>query len=219
MSFIIKHEPQVWSDLVFENPHVERTLRRYAFGQKYGNIILHGPKGSGKSVTARMIAASSYGKKLADAELDILDFKDDIDTRLAAWAEGQRWGYYMTQNNTQRVYAICNEVDLYSNKQQATLRALLDDPYIMKFGRFILTTNHQNKVDQPLVDRCSSCQVLVPTPDQFAPRAQKILADEGIGLDLDVIQSDLFTQGKSLRQALDHIENIAVDAKANIRSI
>ena len=116
MTFKNRHQPELWDDLVFADPQVENDLRQYAVGKSFNNILLYGPYGSAKSMTAKVLAASSYGKRLSDATLDVTEIQHDIDDRLHAFSEGMRHGYNAMVNNTLRPYAIMNEVDEFTRQ-------------------------------------------------------------------------------------------------------
>lgn len=55
----IKYEPQTFADLIFENEIARKQLERYANCTATGCILLHGPSGTAKSTTARIVANQS----------------------------------------------------------------------------------------------------------------------------------------------------------------
>ena len=84
MTFENRHRAEVWSDLVFADPQVGLDLRQYAEGKAFNNTLLHGPYGAAKSMTAKVLAATSYGKRLSEVVLDISEIQHDVDSRLQA---------------------------------------------------------------------------------------------------------------------------------------
>ena len=74
---------------------------------------------------------------------------------------------------------VIDEIDQFSTAMQQKLRAFVDR-YSM--GIIVCTTNNLHAVDQPLQDRCRCLKITYPTIEQWAPRAQAILAREGIEL-------------------------------------
>ena len=58
MDFMKKYAPKTLTDLVFVDDATKRRIEHYAMGQRSGNIVLHGPHGTAKSTTARMISES-----------------------------------------------------------------------------------------------------------------------------------------------------------------
>ena len=52
MKFEIKHLPQKLDDVVFADAVVAQTLNEYANNMRDKSLLLYGPKGSGKRVSA-----------------------------------------------------------------------------------------------------------------------------------------------------------------------
>ena len=55
MKFDKKHRPHTLADVVYADPSVEQTLNDYAHNQRDKHLLLHGPKGTGKSVSAQLV--------------------------------------------------------------------------------------------------------------------------------------------------------------------
>lgn len=210
MNFKNRYQPEVWGDLVFADPQVEHDLRQYADGKSFKNILLYGPYGSAKSMTAQVLAASSYGKRRSDATLDITEIQHDIDDRLQAFAEGMRHGFNAMANGTLRPYAIMNEVDEFTRQQQLKLRGIMDEQVN---GRFIFTTNHIEKVDRGLVDRCDCYELDVPPPNTLVTRAQAICKAEGVKISDADLQQMIADVGGSVRGTINGLEKLVLEAK------
>jgi replication factor C subunit 3/5 len=211
MSFHKKYEPQNWSDLVFADPDIALELQHYAKGQTFDHILLHGPHGSGKSATAKVLAATSYGRALNDAVLDIVEHTGEIKDSIKAWKQGSRFGYYCFANNIKHPYGIIQEVDRYDHKIQLKLRSLMDE---MIDARFIFTTNAIQNVDPGIRDRCDCFELVVPKPSDWAARARSICSAEGIALATGPLTTLLQQTGGSARDYLRAIEKTVLDAKS-----
>ena len=211
MAFNNRYQPEVWADLVFANPQVEYDLRQYAQGKLFDNILLYGPYGSAKSITAEVLAATSYGKRLSDAILDVTKIHHDINARLQAFANATHHGLYALANNTNRVYAIMNEVDKYTTRQQLHLRGIVDEQVI---GRFIFTTNNLENVDPGLVDRCDCYELEIPPPDVLLARAQAICTAEGVQITSTELEDMIKEVNGSLRRTMQALEKLVQEVKA-----
>ena len=66
MTFMKKYAPTTLDDLVFVDDDAKTRVEQYASGKRNGNIVLHGPKGTAKSTTARIIAET----KISAADCD-----------------------------------------------------------------------------------------------------------------------------------------------------
>lgn len=212
MEFENRFRPQVWDDLIFADMDNEAELRRYADGRSYGNILLHGPYGSGKTATAKVIAASSAGVTVDACNLDIAELKDNLDARVAVWAEGGRFGYTRWQYGSNHPYAICNEIDEFPRELQLKLRGIMDS---LRIGRFIFTTNRLDQVDGGLIDRCNVYQLLVPPATAWATRAVSICAAEGLSVTTEEIVAMLDEAGGSIRATIRSLERLVLGMKGD----
>ena len=55
MTFKHKHKPNSLEDIIFADAHVAGIVADTAARLRDNHLILHGPRGSGKSETARLI--------------------------------------------------------------------------------------------------------------------------------------------------------------------
>ena len=55
MKFDKKHRPQTLADVVYADAAVEQALNDYANNQRDKHLLLYGPKGTGKSVSAQLV--------------------------------------------------------------------------------------------------------------------------------------------------------------------
>ena len=174
MKFEHKHRPHSLADIIFADVHVAGVIQNTASGIRDNHIILHGPRGSGKSETARLLQQARLGCEAQDIFADPIHAKtyehESFEPILTTWnwqiMAGARMGC-----------VVIDEVDQFSTAMQQKLRAFVDR-YSM--GLILCTTNNLHAVDQPLQDRCRCLKVTYPTIEQWALRAQAILAREGI---------------------------------------
>jgi DNA polymerase III delta prime subunit len=97
---------------------------------------------------------------------------------------------------------------------QQKLRAFVDR-YSM--GLILCTTNNLHAVDQPLQDRCRCLKITYPTIEQWVPRAQAILAVEGIELTKQQTRDLLEGFENSGRKMMDWLEDTVIDWR-NVQS-
>lgn len=55
MKFDKKHRPKTLADVVYADAAVEQTLNDCAHNQRDKHLLLHGPRGTGKSVSAQLV--------------------------------------------------------------------------------------------------------------------------------------------------------------------
>jgi Holliday junction resolvasome RuvABC ATP-dependent DNA helicase subunit len=61
MTFDKKHRPKTLSDVIFASTDVQQTLEDYANNKRDKHLLLYGPKGTGKSVSAELIMRERLG--------------------------------------------------------------------------------------------------------------------------------------------------------------
>jgi replication factor C subunit 3/5 len=198
MTFRQNHEPQSFNDLIFQDPAVEQVLRGYADGQRTKHLILHGPKGSGKSCAAQMILKERLPYNFPD--ITTAPINGRTDRKRKTW--GRIWNDWSYQNSL-RGYTHIDEVDRYNE-------ALLDqlDEFIEhdRVGTIIMTTNHLENLDEWFRDRCTPVEVLRPTGSDMINRAHAILQAEGYNYSLQDVQQMLGVFNGSLRTMVEALE-------------
>ena len=207
MKFEHKHRPHSLADIIFADAHVAGVIQDTASGVRDNHIILHGPRGSGKSETARLLQLARLGCEAQGVFADPIHAKtyehESFDPILTTWnwqiMAGARMGC-----------VVIDEVDQFSTAMQQKLRAFVDR-YSM--GLILCTTNNLHAVDQPLQDRCRCLKIAYPTIEQWAPRAQAILAREGIELTQKQTCDLLNGFENSGRKMIDWLEDTVLEIR------
>ena len=205
MKFEEKHRPKTLDDIIFVDAYVERIVKETAANKRHKHLILHGPRGAGKSETANLIMKSRY------AEEDVNIAKCSVH---ASALEDKSLGILTGNWNYQRAFGmlhgclVIEEVDQLKPGMQQTLRAIVDEH---TFGIIICTTNNLHRIDQPLQDRCRCLEFTYPTVDQWLPRAKAILDTNGIFF--TEVQTQLLLKGfeGSGRKMMDWLEDTILD--------
>ena len=211
MKFEHKHRPHSLADIIFADAHVAGVIQDTASGIRDKHIILHGPSGSGKSETAHLLQKARLSSEAQGIFADPIHAKtyehESFDPILTTWnwqiMAGARMGC-----------VVIDEVDQFSTAMQQKLRAFVDR-YSM--GLILCTTNNLHAVDPPLQDRCRCLKITYPTIEQWVPRAQAILAREGIELTPQQTCDLLEGFENSGRKMMDWLEDTVVDLR-NIQS-
>ena len=171
-----KHKPQRFTDLVFAHDAVRQQLKFYAQYEKHGNLLLHGPYGTAKSVTARVIVQERLiacgipdgNQALVHAlaiKSNVKQVEDHINLLLTTnWAD-------------RHPYLVVDEIDQLTAVEQKQLRAVLDTYTVVKL---IGTTNHLHDVDGGLRSRSDCVSVMPPAAQDWLSRAQQMLAAENV---------------------------------------
>tara|TARA_R110002020_G_scaffold50791_2_gene143669 strand:+ start:8259 stop:8885 length:627 start_codon:yes stop_codon:yes gene_type:complete len=207
MTLLSKYAPTKLSEFVFEDSLVEVAIRPFATGATRDNILLYGDFGGGKSTLAQIVANAGFhrvgtgnkatvlaGGKYNATSHDLLD---------NGWMLGSIDGIAYP-------YVIIEDVDRLKEKQ-LDLRDFLDGR--RQYG-VIFTTNSPGLVDGGLLNRCQQFELKVPSPAQWAPRAQYILAQEGVSVSLPKVQALLTAANGSIRDIERALAQLIASVKA-----
>lgn len=203
----INHEPTCVDDLILPDAHITKRVSQYASGKRHGNIILHGPKGTGKSATARVIADTRSKAAASTYPIPVYNGADVDEHTFARMYNEWNW---QRINGVSNPYIIIDEVDKLSVSLQQKLRAVLDSTAI---GNVIMTTNHIHRVDEPLVDRCDDIELPPINIDDWYEKAVGWLSEEGIKIDDDVLKEVLSTNNGTIRDLKRTIEDVICEYK------
>ena len=193
--------------MVFNDPATENRVRQYATGKRVGNIILHGPKGTGKTTAAKQIVQTifdAHDNPNAAPEFHATQFDKlkDLEARI--------YGEWNLQRacGVKNPYVIINEADQLSQEKLRHIRGMIDETEI---GQFIFTTNNIHAFDEPLLDRCDDIEMPPIDIEAWRSKVYEWLADNKISVDADIVERMLKTNTGTIRDLKRIIEDIACE--------
>jgi replication-associated recombination protein RarA len=204
LPFTLRHAPTTFSDLVFTDPLVQQRLALYAGNQLHGSVILHGPYGTAKSVTALTVVRDRRAASGDDGPY----VHHYLGAALASGLETilGSLNLMLTGENDLRPYVVIDEVDQLSRSKQQELRHMLDTVPSL---RLLMTTNAISAIDGGLQSRCDCVPMLPPQPADWLQRARSILAAEGIALP-DAALVQLLAVTTDARSVMRELEALVV---------
>ena len=176
MKFDKKYRPLQLADVVFADATVNQILMDYANCERDKHLLLYGPKGTGKSVSARLILKERMGAIWQNGLGDPWNakaYQADHDTFAPILTQ---WNWQLSMGAHQGC-SVFDELDQFSLHMQHKLRAFIEDN---EMGMIIATTNNLHLIDDPLKDRFRTVLVDYPSVEQWVPRVMSVLAAEGI---------------------------------------
>lgn len=200
MSFIKRNTPETIDELVFANEDIKEIILDYANGGRSGNLILHGPPGSGKSQAALAIVRS----RLDDLQntLTFQMFHGSSLDHSKMTRSSFHWGWQFMYSD--QAWALIDEIDMASDKVLKSLRDFMDNG--MR-GHIICTTNHIHKLDDAFVDRFQKVHITHPPMDRLIDRATTILRSEGHDICEEQVKILLEGFGGSIRDLMRELEH------------
>jgi len=209
MTFEQKHRPQQLSDVVFASDDVRQKLNQYATGKRSKHLLLYGPMGTGKSVSADIILNARVGQTAFAEPFHANTFQNTHDDFVAVMNTWQMQQFAGAREGC----IVFDEIDQFTTSMQQRLRAFIDEH---SQGMVIGTTNNLHAIDGPLKDRFLCLPIDYPKVERFVPRVVKIMAAEGFKL--TETEASIILQGftGSGRKLNDWIEETALELQSNM---
>lgn len=200
-----KYRPKTVDDLVISNPHTRKRVSEYASGVRDDNMILYGPRGTGKTTAARTIAETRCGDPDMVRSYTGANFTTDtFDEILNDW----QW---QRINGVDQPTVVIDEIDQIKPTDQHRMRSFVEQ---YDFGSIIGTTNNRHKMDGPLVDRFDQIELPPVDVETWVPRACDIFTAEGVEHTEEIARQVVGTTNGSIRDTMRAIEDYVI-AKRN----
>ena len=197
-----KWRPQTFDDVVGQD-HVVRTLKNAIGRNRIAHAyLLVGPRGTGKTSTARIFAKAlncTDGPKadfdpadpaclsIADgSHLDVIEIDGASNNSVDNIRDLRETAQYAPAQGKFKVYIIDEVHQLSASAFNALLKTLEEPPPHVKF---IFATTEVQKVLPTIISRCQRFDLKPIPTDLIVQRLQKIAAAEKIKISADALQS------------------------------
>lgn len=197
--WVEKYRPRTVGDYVFVDQTQREQVESWVTSKSIPHLLLSGPAGTGKTTLAKVLI-----NELGIDEYDIMYANGSKEARKIEWVD-KLISFCQTMPFGIMKVVLIDEAD-YMNKEsvQPALRNLMED--YSDTVRFILTCNYPNKIIPPLHSRCQGFHIAKTDHTEFTARVARILIEEGVQFDLDVLDSYVKATYPDMRKCLNLLQ-------------
>ncbi|MCF7850983.1 MAG: DNA polymerase III subunit gamma/tau [Candidatus Marinimicrobia bacterium] len=230
----LKYRPQTFEDVVGQD-HISRTLKNAILSKKLANgYIFTGPRGVGKTTTARILAKALNCENPTDGNpcntcnhcieitagrsMDVFEV-DGASTRGIDAIRGLREVVkYPPSNSNYRVYII-DEVHMLTKEAFNALLKTLEEPPPQVL--FIFATTEPQKVPLTILSRCQRYDFRMISMELMVDRLKMICRNEGINLSDEGLTLIARKAAGSLRDSQSLLDQVAAyaDGEADLELV
>jgi len=201
MAFYLKYRSRTVDELDLKE--VRERLKKYIESDKFSHAYLFvGPRGTGKTSAARLMAEAAGVDKQDLVEMDAASHRGIDDVRelrervgLAPVA-GKRKAY------------IIDEVHMLTREAFNALLKTLEEP--PKGVIFFLCTTELNKVPETVVSRCVKVDFRLANSEEVRRSLKRVVKGEKLKLEKGILKMIVSRAGGSFREAVNMLEEISL---------
>ncbi|MDY0293449.1 MAG: replication factor C small subunit [Candidatus Methanomethylophilaceae archaeon] len=196
-----KYRPKKLEDVIGQK-HVTERLRAYAESRNMPHLLLTGPAGTGKTTCSLALARDLFGDQWKGnfIELNASDERgiDVVRGKIKEFARTAPLG------DADFKIIFMDEADALTSDAQAALRRTMEK--YSRICRFILSCNYSSKIIDPIQSRCAVFRFRPLTGDDVREFLGKIIANEGVSIEEDALESLIHVARGDMRKAVNSLQ-------------
>src|SRR4051794_23525831 len=228
-----KYRPQRFAELVGQE-HVSTALRNAVRDGRVGHAYLFsGPRGTGKTTTARLLAKALNCTNRGDdgdpcgecescvaiaegSSLDVIEVDAASRSKVDEMRDLLERVAYLSAGGAKKVY-ILDEVHMLSGSAEAALLKTLEEA--PEHVVFVLATTDPLKVAPTIRSRTQHFEFTLYTVDEIAAHLADVCAKEGIDAHLDALAVIARAGAGSMRDSLSFLDQAIAHGAIDVESI
>ena len=196
--WVEKYRPKTIKEYVFRDETQKKQIQGWIKDKSIPHLLFSGSAGIGKTTLAKVLL-----NELEVNEYDVLEINasrtnsvEDVRDKIVNFVQMIPFGDFKV--------VLLDEADYLSPNAQAALRGVMEEYHTT--SRFILTCNYPNRIIPALHSRCQGFHISKVDQTEFTARVAKILMDEGITPDLDILDTYVKATYPDLRKCINTVQ-------------
>lgn len=198
-----KYRPHNIEDYVFHDAQQKLSIVKMISERSIPHLLFTGSAGTGKTTLAQILI-----KEMQVDDTDVLTINASDENSVDVMREKIKNFIGTFALGPFKIIHL-EEADHISQAGQAILRRMMEE--YTDSARFILTCNYDNKILPPIKSRCQHFRFKASSHDDIAEFVVKILINEKVKFDLDLVDKYILSSYPDIRKAINLLQQNTIN--------